>query len=185
MKLMMPIGISFYTMQAMSYVFDVYRETTKADKNLGRLALYMAFFPTIMEGPICRYADDAEQLWEGRRSTFENLTFGTERILYGVFKKIIIADRLNIMIKTLYTGYADYDGGMMAVAAIAYTCQLYMEFSGTMDVVIGSAELLYCRRISDIHFSQRAFRNSGPVGILPLVHGSEIISSIHCPCQSL
>ena len=141
LKLMMPIGISFYTMQAMSYVFDVYRETTKADKNLGRLALYMAFFPTIMEGPICRYTDDAEQLWEGRRSTLENLTFGTERILYGVFKKIIIADRLNIMIKTLYTGYADYDGGMMAVAAIAYTCQLYMEFSGTMDVVIGSAEL--------------------------------------------
>ena len=86
----------------MTNVFDVYRETTKADKNLGRLALYMAFFPTIMEGPICRYADDAEQLWEGRRSTLENLTFGTERILYGVFKKIIIADRHCLYLSALY-----------------------------------------------------------------------------------
>ena len=196
LKLMMPIGISFYTMQAMSYVFDVYRETTKADKNLGRLALYMAFFPTIMEGPICRYADDAEQLWEGRRSTLENLTFGTERILYGVFKKIIIADRLNIMIKTLYTGYADYDGGMMAKLSgyyIYYEKPLPILVSfiwsfrerWTLSSAVLNCLALYCRRISDIHFSQRAFRNSGPVGILPLVHGSEIISSIHCPCQSL
>ena len=95
----------------------------------------------MMEGPICRYNDDAVSLWEGRRSSVQNLVFGAERILYGVMKKMVIADRLNIMIKTLYSGYADYDGGMMVVAAIAYTCQLYMEFSGTMDVVIGSAEL--------------------------------------------
>ena len=140
-KMVMPIGISFYTMQAMSYILDVYRETLKPDKNIGRLALYMAFFPSMMEGPICRYNDDAVSLWEGRRSSVQNLVFGAERILYGVMKKMVIADRLNIMIKTLYSGYADYDGGMMAVAAIAYTCQLYMEFSGTMDVVIGSAEL--------------------------------------------
>ena len=137
----LPIGISFYTMQAMSYILDVYRETLKPDKNIGRLALYMAFFPSMMEGPICRYNDDAVSLWEGRRSSVQNLVFGAERILYGVMKKMVIADRLNIMIKTLYSGYADYDGGMMVVAAIAYTCQLYMEFSGTMDVVIGSAEL--------------------------------------------
>ena len=140
-KMVMPIGISFYTMQAMSYILDVYRETLKPDKNIGRLALYMAFFPSMMEGPICRYNDDAVSLWEGRRSSVQNLVFGAERILYGVMKKMVIADRLNIMIKTLYSGYADYDGGMMVVAAIAFTCQLYMEFSGTMDVVIGSAEL--------------------------------------------
>lgn len=140
-KMVMPIGISFYTMQAMSYILDVYRETQKADKHIGRVALYMSFFPSMMEGPICRYHEDAFQLWEGNRSSLENLVFGAQRILYGIMKKMVIADRLNIMIKTLYSAYDQYDGGMMAVAAIAYTCQLYMEFSGTMDVVIGSAEL--------------------------------------------
>ena len=102
-KMVMPIGISFYTMQAMSYILDVYRETLKPDKNIGRLALYMAFFPSMMEGPICRYNDDAVSLWEGRRSSVQNLVFGAERILYGVMKKMVIADRLNIMIKTLYS----------------------------------------------------------------------------------
>lgn len=140
-KLAMPIGISFYTMQAMSYIFDVYREKIKADNSLGRLALYMAFFPTIMEGPICRYTDTAVRLWESERPDFRSVTFGIQRILYGIFKKILIADRLNILIKTVFTDYTQYDGGIIAFAAVAYTCQLYMEFSGTMDVVIGSAEL--------------------------------------------
>ena len=173
-------------MQAMSYILDVYRETLKPDKNIGRLALYMAFFPSMMEGPICRYNDDAERLWEGRRSSVQNLVFGAERILYGVMKKMVIADRLNIMIKTLYTGYADYDGGMMVVAAIAYTCQLYMEFSGTMDVVIGSAELfgIVLGRILNVRFF-KVFRNSGHAGTLHWVHGSEIIFSTRFLCQSL
>ncbi len=136
-----PIGISFYTLQAVSYVVDIYRENLEADRNLPRVALYMAFFPTIMEGPICRYSQVAKELWEGNSITYHNLTFGIQRIAFGMLKKMVIADRLNSLIETVYTDYAQYDGGIMALGMFFYTCQLYMEFSGTMDVVIGSGQI--------------------------------------------
>lgn len=140
-KFAAPIGISFYTLQAASYVADVYREKISADRNLCRLALFISFFPQIMEGPICRYSDTAEKLWLGEKIHFRNLTFGMQRILFGVMKKIVIADRLNLFIENAFNDYANYDGGIAAVAAILYTCQLYMEFSGTMDIVIGCGEI--------------------------------------------
>ena len=140
-KFALPIGISFYTFQAVSYMFDVYHEKIKADRNLGRLALFMAFFPQIMEGPICRYSDTAMQLYEGKKTTYKDLTFGIQRILWGFAKKMIIADRLNTLVKTVFTNYAQYDGGIIALGMILYTVQLYMDFSGTMDTVIGSAQI--------------------------------------------
>lgn len=138
---MLPIGISFYTLQAVSYLTDVYRESMEADRNLGRLALFMGFFPQIMEGPICRYSQTATALWEGRPITWRSLTFGCQRIAFGLLKKLVVADRLNILIETVFDGYAQYDGGIIALAMFSYTFQLYMEFSGTMDLVIGSAEI--------------------------------------------
>ena len=140
-RFLMPIGISFYTLQAVSYLFDVYHEKIKPDRNLWRLALYMAFFPQIMEGPICRYSETAEGLWEGKKITYQNLKYGAIRIGYGMIKKMIIADRLDAFIKEIYLNYANYDGGIMWVGAILYTLQLYMDFSGTMDMVIGSGEI--------------------------------------------
>lgn len=137
----LPIGISFYTMQAVSYVFDVYRRKIHADYNLLRLALFMSFFPQIMEGPICRYSDTAEQLWNAPKIRYQNLTFGVQRILFGLIKKVVIADRLNLLIKNVFTGYENYDGFVIAVAAICYTIQLYMDFSGTMDLVLGSGQI--------------------------------------------
>lgn len=137
----LPIGISFYTLQAVSYLTDVYRESIKADRNLGRLALFMGFFPQIMEGPICRYLQTAPALWAGRPITWRGLTFGCQRIAFGLLKKMVVADRLNILIETVFDNYAQYDGGIIALAMFSYTFQLYMEFSGTMDVVIGSAEI--------------------------------------------
>ena len=85
-RFIMPIGISFYTLQAVSYIVDVYKEKIKADKNLGRLALFISFFPQIMEGPICRYEDTAVSLWKGERTTYNGLTFGIQRILFGLMK---------------------------------------------------------------------------------------------------
>ena len=137
----LPIGISFYTLQAVSYLTDVYRESVEADRNLGRLALFLGFFPQIMEGPICRYSQTAAALWEGRPVTWRGLTFGCQRIGFGLLKKLVVADRLNILIETVFDGYAQYDGGIIALAMFCYTCQLYMEFSGAMDVVLGSAQI--------------------------------------------
>ncbi len=136
-----PIGISFYTLQAISYIADVYRKKIPADRNLGRVALYMSFFPLIMEGPICRYSDTAHQLFKGEHVNQTNLNFGIQRLLFGLLKKLVVADRLNALVETVFNDFNDYNGTVAAVAAVCYTCQLYMEFSGTMDIVIGSAEI--------------------------------------------
>lgn len=140
-KFIMPIGISFFTLQALSYIFDVYRGIIKADDNIFRLALFMSFFPQIVEGPICRYSQTAEQLWNVEKIKFSNLTLGIQRILFGLMKKLLIADRLNPLIKNVFHNYADFEGGIIAIAAICYTIQLYMDFSGTMDAVIGTGQI--------------------------------------------
>ncbi len=140
-KFLMPIGISFYTLQAISYLVDVYKEKIKADKNLGRLALFISFFPQIMEGPICRYSDTAEDLYNGKKTTYTSLTFGTQRILFGMMKKLLIVDRINPVIIEIFDHYPNYDGGIVAIGMVLYTLQLYMDFSGVMDIVIGIAEI--------------------------------------------
>lgn len=136
-----PIGISFFTLQAVSYITDVYRGVVKADENIGRLALYMSFFPQIVEGPICRYGQTAEALWNVSQIKFENLTFGLQRVAFGLMKKIVIADRLNQFVKNVFGHYDKWNGGLVAIAAVAYTVQLYMDFSGAMDGVVGTAEI--------------------------------------------
>ena len=136
-----PIGISFYTLQAISYMVDVYRGSIKADRKLTRLALYMSFFPIIMQGPICRYSQVADGLYLGKPIREKNLCFGVQRIIWGMFKKIVIADRLNILVGEVYSNYEEYSGIIIALAVISYTCQLYMEFSGCIDISIGCGEM--------------------------------------------
>lgn len=136
-----PIGISFFTLQAVSYITDVYRGVVKADENIGRLALYMSFFPQIVEGPICRYGQTAEALWNVSQIKFENLTFGLQRVAFGLMKKVVIADRLNQFVKNVFGNYEKWNGGLVAIVAVAYTVQLYMDFSGAMDGVVGTAEI--------------------------------------------
>lgn len=140
-KFLIPIGISFYTLQAVSYMMDVYKEKIKPEKNIGKLALFISFFPQIMEGPICRYSETADQLWKCEKVTYKSLTFGIQRMLFGLMKKMVIADRLNPIIINIFNDYAQYDGGIVAVGMVLYTLQLYMDFSGTMDIVIGIAEM--------------------------------------------
>ncbi len=136
-----PIGISFFTLQAFSYVFDVYRGTTKADDNIFRLGLFMSFFPQIVEGPICRYDQTALKLWNVQGIEYENLVLGLERFAYGLMKKFVIADRLNAPVKEMFNNYNDYPGGTVVIAAVFYTIQLYADFSGAMDAVMGAAQI--------------------------------------------
>ena len=136
-KIGVPIGISFYTLMAISYLVDVYQETVPADRHIGHVALYLSFFPQIMEGPICRYGQTAGDLHAGKPIKGKNVYEGSLRILFGLAKKIIVADRLNIFVKTVFSDYGSYDGGIVAFAAVLYTLQLYCDFSGTMDIAIG------------------------------------------------
>ena len=137
----LPIGISFFSLQAVSYLFDVYRGLVKPDRNVLRLALYLSFFPQIVEGPICRYSQTANQLWEAKPICWENLTLGFQRIGFGLMKKLVIADRLNAFVDGVFSDPGIFEGGVIALAALCYTLQLYMDFSGAMDAVCGTAQI--------------------------------------------
>lgn len=145
LTLLAPIGISYYTLQAVSYMTDVYRGTVRTERCLPKLALYLSFFPQIMEGPISRYHETAEALYAGKDISYGNLAFGYQRIIWGLCKKMLIADRLAPLVQKVFGDYESYDGAAVAVAVICYTIQLYMEFSGCMDIVIGSGEIFGIR----------------------------------------
>ncbi|MDO4537103.1 MAG: MBOAT family O-acyltransferase [Coriobacteriales bacterium] len=132
-----PLGISFYTLMAVSYLVDVYRETIKPDRHLGRVALFLSFFPQIMEGPICRYGQTAQALTEGKPLTRAGLYEGSVRMLVGFVMKLVIADRLNSLVGMIFKSYNHLDGGVIMLGAVFYTLQLYCDFAGTMHVALG------------------------------------------------
>lgn len=128
--MVLPLGISFYTLSAVSYVTDVYRGKYRASENLGEVALFLAFFPHIVEEPIARFDKVGRSLYEGHEFSYENMTFGLQLMLWGFFKKIVIADRANMYVNQVFGDYADYSGLCVVVAMLLYTLQLYAEFSG-------------------------------------------------------
>lgn len=136
-----PIGISFYTLQAVSYLTDVYRGVVPADANPARLALFLTFFPQVMEGPIARYSQTAQALWSGRPVTARGLFLGGTRVLWGLSKYLLVANRLNSFVKPVFADPASYDGSVIAMAAVLYTMQLYCDFSGTIDFAVGMARV--------------------------------------------
>lgn len=136
-----PIGISFYTLQALSYLLDIYWKREKAEKNPLKVLLFLLFFPTLMEGPIARWSDVKDTMFEGNPITEDTVRDGTMRIVLGLFKRMIISDRLNVMVNRLYAPGLHLDGVMILLTAVVTTVQLYMEFSGTIDIVIGSAKI--------------------------------------------
>lgn len=144
-RIIMPIGISFFSLQALSYILDVKRGVVKADKNIVRLALFLSFFPLIVEGPICRYGEIAESLYDAQPIKYQNLCFGLQRVLYGMIKKRVIADRLNFIVLYIFDNHVNLSGGVILIGAILYTIQLYMDFSGMMDAALGISEIFGIR----------------------------------------
>lgn len=141
LSLFLPLGISFYTLQAASYVFDVYRGKYAAERNPARYLLYVSFFATVVEGPIARYDQLAAQLWEGHAFDKRRAAQGCRRILWGLLKKIVLADRANMLVNTVFMPDVSYSAAVTCIGILAYTLQIYAEFSGCMDIVCGSAQL--------------------------------------------
>lgn len=141
-KIILPLGISYYTLQAISYVIDVYRGKYEADKNLGRVALFVAFFPQIVEGPIGRYDDLAYKLYEPHNFDYKTAKFGIQLMLWGYFKKMVIADRAALFVNEVFAHYEQYAGLPIFLAVVFYTVQIYAEFSGCMDIVRGTAQIM-------------------------------------------
>ena len=141
----LPMGISFYTLQAIGYLVDVYRESVKAEKSLWRFALFISFFPQLVQGPISRYGDLAETLFTPHPFDRKNVRRGLERILFGYFKKMVVADRLAVAVIAVSSSPETYRGGYALLLLFLYTVQLYADFTGGIDVVIGIGEVLGIR----------------------------------------
>lgn len=141
LKMALPLGISFYTLQAAGYVIDVYRKKVKANPNFGQILLFLSFFPQIVEGPIGRYGHLGPQLYEGHRFHYEDFTGGMQLILWGLLKEIVIADRASMLVDQVFGHYPQYSGMAVVLAILLYTLQLYADFSGCIDVAIGSAQM--------------------------------------------
>lgn len=140
-KILVPVGISFFTLEAVSYLLEVCWGRAEAERDFCRVALFLGFFPQTLEGPIARYQDTAMQLTKGEGIRLENLRDGAVRIFWGLFKKMLVADRLNTAVGTIFNNYTQYHGAMTAISGVLYALQLYMEFSGVMDIVNGSAQM--------------------------------------------
>ncbi len=141
LKLFLPLGISFYTFQSMGYLIDVYNDKVEAEKNLGKFALFVSFFPQIIQGPISMYSQLAKQLYEPHDFDFTRFKHACELILWGLFQKLVIADRAVIAISAGTEIYADQNGTTLLFLVLLYAIQLYADFAGGVDISRGVAQI--------------------------------------------
>ena len=139
---LLPVGISFYTFQTLSYSIDVYRGDKEPEKHLGKFALYVAFFPQLVAGPIERSTRLMPQLHLNYKFEYDRVVDGLRLMLWGFFKKIVIADRLAHYVNLVYNNPDDYFGLQVIIATIFFAFQIFCYFSGYSDIAIGTAKVL-------------------------------------------
>jgi len=139
---LLPLGISFYTFQSVGYIIDINRGKIKADKNLAKFALFLSFFPQIVQGPISRYSQLANQLYEPHTFNYERVKSGLQLMLWGFFKKLVIADRLAVAVNTIFGNSIQYEGLSIFIGVLFFTFQMYCDFSGGIDIARGIAETM-------------------------------------------
>lgn len=141
-KILLPVGISFYTFQSISYTVEVYRQNIKAERNFGRFALFVSFFPQLVAGPINRPQILMPQLRALQPLQAENFVKGGRQILWGLFKKIVVADRLAFFVNIVYNNPDSYHGMAIFLATLFFAFQIYCDFSGYSDIAIGVAKTM-------------------------------------------
>jgi D-alanyl-lipoteichoic acid acyltransferase DltB (MBOAT superfamily) len=142
LKIILPVGVSFYTFQSLSYTIDVYRNKIKPTKDYISFLAFVAFFPQLVAGPIERATHLLPQFLKERKFNIENVKSGFRFILWGLFKKMVIADRLAYFVDHVYNSSANYSGITLVAVAFMFGFQIYCDFSGYSDIAIGSARLL-------------------------------------------
>lgn len=145
MNFALPMGLSFYMFQTMGYVIDVYWEKVEAEKNPFKLLLFTSFFPQLVQGPISRYDDLAKTLFAQHSFDWRTVSFGLQRILWGFFKKLVIADRMLPAVTEIIRNPDTYQGAMVLVGMFFYAIELYADFTGGIDITIGVAEVMGIR----------------------------------------
>lgn len=141
-SILLPVGISFYTFQTLSYTIDVYRGDLKAEKDFLTFALYVTFFPQLVAGPIERATNLIKQFHVYHKPSYQRVVSGIRLMLWGFFKKVVIADRLAVAVDTVYNSPNDFDGVFFIIATVLFAFQIFCDFSGYSDIAIGSARIM-------------------------------------------
>jgi D-alanyl-lipoteichoic acid acyltransferase DltB (MBOAT superfamily) len=142
LSIALPIGLSFHTFQAMSYTIEVYRGRYKAEKHFGIYALYVMFYPQLVAGPIERPQNLLHQFREKYDFNYERITSGLRLMMWGLFKKVVIADRLAIVVDTVYNNPLQYNSLSLIIATVFFSFQIFCDFSGYSDMAIGAARIM-------------------------------------------
>lgn len=140
LHLMAPLGVSFYTLSILGYVIDVYNKIAEPQKNFFKLVLYGMYFPAVLSGPVLRYREDGEQFFRPHVFDYRQVTFGLQRMVWGFFKTLVISERMNLVVNTVYDDYMSYEGIYVWIATVCFAFQLYTNFSGCMDIVRGMSQ---------------------------------------------
>src|SRR5882724_10012332 len=141
-NIILPIGLSFHTFQSLSYVIEVYRGRQKAERNFIVYALYVMFYPQLVAGPIERPQNLLHQFYEEHEFSYARVGEGLKQMTWGFFKKVVIADRLSILVDHVYNQAHHYQGWPLIVATYFFTFQIYCDFSGYSDIAIGAAKVM-------------------------------------------
>lgn len=139
-ELLVPLGISYYTFTMLGYVIDLYYGIGKKAGYFGRFLLFGIYFPTLVSGPIMSYQEMEGQWGKVHKFNYKQVTFGMQRMLWGFFKKLVISERMALVVNTVFDDYTAYRGFYFWVAAVFFVLQLYTDFSGCMDIVLGLSE---------------------------------------------
>ena len=140
--IIVPLGISYYTFSTLSYLLDVFWKKVDYETNYGRFLLYAIYFPHILQGPIERYGRLGQRLKQELRFDAHRCSYGLQLMLWGYFKKLVIADRLNIFIQSVYSIEQGMNGGFVyIIAALLDVVYIYSDFSGCMDIARGASDL--------------------------------------------
>jgi D-alanyl-lipoteichoic acid acyltransferase DltB (MBOAT superfamily) len=142
LSILLPIGLSFHTFQAMSYTIEVYRGNFKAEKNFGIYSLYVMFYPQLVAGPIERPQNILHQFYEKHKFSYNNVTNGLKLIAWGFFKKIVIGDHLGGLVDQVYDNPHSFQGIPLIIATVFFAFQIYCDFSGYSDIAIGTARVM-------------------------------------------
>jgi D-alanyl-lipoteichoic acid acyltransferase DltB (MBOAT superfamily) len=143
-SLLLPLGISFYTFQSMGYLIDVYRKNVRAERNPAKFALFVSFFPQIIQGPISRFGSLGEQLLTPHKFDGFHFRAGMARVAWGFFKKLVVADTAMVAVKELSFG-SGYTGAYVVLLILLYSAQIYGDFTGGIDITIGLSEMMGIR----------------------------------------
>ena len=141
LSILLPIGLSFHTFQAMSYTIEVYRGKQKAERNFGIYALYVMYFPQLVAGPIERPQHMLHQFHRENTFDYENIREGLKHIIWGLFKKVVIADRISEYVNVVYNNPHDYQGAHLLLATLFFSVQIYCDFSGYSSIAIGTSKI--------------------------------------------